>query len=54
MGISEATFYNWKKKYGGLKSYGLRKLHQLAEENFQLKKLVNVRGMSNLLLAIEF
>ncbi|CAN5921976.1 hypothetical protein BH24BAC1_BH24BAC1_22870 [soil metagenome] len=32
MGISEATFYNWKKKYGGLGVSELRKLRQLAEE----------------------
>jgi putative transposase len=31
MGISEATFYNWKKKYGGLSITELRRLKQLAE-----------------------
>lgn len=40
MGISEATFYNWKKKFGGLGVSELRKLRQLEEENYQLKKLV--------------
>ena len=40
MGISEATFYNWKKKYGGLGVGELRCLKQLEEENRQLKKLV--------------
>lgn len=40
MGISEATFYNWKKKYGGLGTSELRKLRQLEDENFRLKKLV--------------
>lgn len=40
MGISEATFYNWKKKFGGLGVSELRKLRQLEEENAQLKKLV--------------
>lgn len=40
MGVSEATFYNWKKKYGGLGVTELRKLRQLEEENMQLKKLV--------------
>ncbi|TNJ40703.1 transposase [Tamlana fucoidanivorans] len=40
MGISEATFYNWKKKYGGLGVSELRRLKNLEEENFQLKKLV--------------
>lgn len=40
MGISEATFYNWKKKYGGLGTSELRRLRQLEEENHRLKKLV--------------
>lgn len=40
MGISEATFYNWKKKYGGIGITELRKLRQLEEENAQLKKLI--------------
>lgn len=40
MGISEATLYNWKKKYGGLGPSELRRLKQLEEENRQLKKLV--------------
>jgi len=40
MGISEATFYNWKKKYGGLGVSELRRLKQLEEENRQLKQLV--------------
>jgi putative transposase len=37
MGISEATFYNWKKKYGGLGTSELRRLKQLEAENRQLK-----------------
>jgi putative transposase len=40
VGISEATFYNWKKKYGGLAPSELRRLRQLEEENSKLKKLV--------------
>lgn len=40
MGISEATFYNWKKKYGGLGVSELRRLNNLEEENAQLKNLV--------------
>ena len=40
MGISEATFYNWKKKYGGLGVTELRRLKQLEEENFKLKQMV--------------
>ena len=40
MGVAEGTFYNWKKKYGGLGVNELRRLKQLEEENRQLKKLV--------------
>jgi len=40
MGISEATYYNWKKRYGGLEINELRRLKQLEEENRNLKKLV--------------
>jgi putative transposase len=40
MGISEATFYNWKKKYGGLGADELRRLRQLEEENSRLKQIV--------------
>ena len=40
MGISEATFYAWKKKYAGLGVSELRRLRQLEEENRQLKQLV--------------
>ena len=40
MGISEATFYNWKKKYGGIGVSELRELRQLKEENAKLKQMV--------------
>lgn len=40
MGISEATFYNWKKKFGGMGVTKLRRLRQLEEENHRLKRLV--------------
>jgi putative transposase len=40
LGITQATFYNWKKKYGGLGVSELRRMRQLEEENYQLKKLV--------------
>ena len=37
---TEATFYRWKKKYGGLGVPELRELRQLREENHKLKQLV--------------
>ena len=40
MGVSEQTFYRWKKLYGGLGVGELRRLKQLEEENRKLKQLV--------------
>ena len=40
MGISEQTFYRWKRKYGGLGVAELRRLKQLEEENRRLKRMV--------------
>ena len=40
MGISEQTFYRWKKQYAGLQSDQVRELKQLQDENTRLKKLV--------------
>ena len=40
VGISEQTFYRWKKLYGGLGTGELRRLKQLEEENRKLKQLV--------------
>lgn len=40
MGISENTFYRWKKKYAGMLPSDLRKLRQLEEENRRLKQMV--------------
>jgi putative transposase len=39
-GVSEATYYVWKKKYSGLGLSELRELRQLREENAKLKRLV--------------
>ena len=39
-GISDATFYNWRKRYGGLMPSEVKKLRQLEEENAKLKRLV--------------
>jgi len=39
-GISEQTFYRWKKQYAGLEVDQVRELKQLQEENARLKRLV--------------
>ncbi len=40
MGISEATYYVWKKRYGDLGLLEVRELRQLRDENARLKRLV--------------
>ena len=40
IGISQAIFYIWKKKYGDLGASEVRRLRQLEEENLRLKRLV--------------
>jgi putative transposase len=40
MGVSQATFYRWKKVYGGLMPSEVRRLKQLVEENARLRRLV--------------
>ena len=40
IGISDATFYHWKAKYGGLEVSEARRLRQLEDENGRLKKIV--------------
>jgi putative transposase len=50
LGISDATFYNWKKKYGRLGPSELRRLRQLEEENTKLKKLVADLSLDKIML----
>jgi putative transposase len=40
MGITEVTFYRWKKKFAGMGVVEIRRLKQLEEENVKLKRLV--------------
>ena len=42
-GISDATFYNWKAKYGGMEVSEAKRLKALEEENAKLKKLLASR-----------
>lgn len=39
-GISQATYFNWKKKYAGLLPTEMRRLRELEEENGRLKRIV--------------
>jgi len=44
-GVSENTFYTWKRKYGGLQSQDVRRLKELEQENSQLKRLLAERDL---------
>lgn len=50
MGISEPTFYRWKKIYGGLESDQVRELKQLQDENTRLKRLVADLSLDKVIL----
>lgn len=50
LGISEQTFYRWKKAYGGLQPDQARELKQLQEENARLKKLVADLSLDKVIL----
>lgn len=49
-GISSATFYKWKSKYGGLEVFDARRLRQLEQENARLKKLLAESMLDNAML----
>ena len=50
MGIAQATFFNWKKRFSGLGPSELRRLRQLEEENTRLKKLVADLSLDKVML----
>jgi putative transposase len=54
LSISEATFYNWKAKYGGMQASDVSKMRDLEKENVELKKMyaemsIENRAMKNLI-----
>lgn len=50
VGISQATYYLWKRKYSGVGVSEVRELRQLGEENGRLKRLVADLGMDRQIL----
>ena len=50
LGISRATFYNWKKKYGGMEVKELKRLKELEEENRKLKQMYADLALDNRIL----
>ena len=50
VGVSEQTFYRWKKTYGGMLPSEARELKQLREENTKLKRLVAELSLDKVML----
>ena len=46
-GISDATFYNWKSKYGGMSASELKRLREIEEENAKLKRMYAELALEN-------
>ena len=49
-GVSSATFYKWKAKYGGLEGCDARRLRALEDENAKLKRLLAEQVLDNAML----
>ena len=47
VGISDATFYNWKAKYGGMEVSEVSRLRELERENAELKKMYAEMSLEN-------
>jgi putative transposase len=46
-GISQATYYNWKSKYGGMEASDLKRLKELEDENRKLKQMFADLSLEN-------
>ena len=46
-GISSASYYNWKKKYGGMDASEIKRLKELEEENAKLKRMYTDMALEN-------
>jgi putative transposase len=46
-GISEATFYTWRKRFGGMATRDVQRLRELEKENARLKRLLAERDLEN-------
>ena len=50
IGVTEQTYYRWRKQYGGMNSSDAKKLRELEKENARLKKLVADLSLDNAIL----
>jgi putative transposase len=46
-GISDATYYNWKSKYGGMNASDLKRMKDMEQELFQLKRMYADMALEN-------
>ena len=51
VGVSEVTFYRWRKEYGGMKADQLKRLKELEKENERLRRAVSDLTLDKLILA---
>lgn len=49
-GISDATYYNWKSKYGGMEASDIKRLKELEDENRKLKQMFADLSLENVVL----
>ena len=49
-GISSASYYNWKQKYGGMDASEIKRLKELEEENAKLKRICADMALENMAL----
>jgi putative transposase len=49
-GVSEATYYNWKSKYGGMQASDIKRLKELEDENRRLKQMYAELCLDNRIL----
>ena len=50
LGVSEQTYYRWRREYGGMKVDQAKRLKELERENSQLKKIVADQALDNAML----
>jgi len=50
MGITEQTYYRWRKEYGGMRIRQVKRLKYLEKENARLKKLIDDLSQDNAIL----
>ena len=50
LGISEQTYYKWRREYGGMRTDQAKRLKELEQENARLKKLIADQALDNAIL----